>query len=135
MESLLTKQLFSQQMMGSLINELMDLAKLENNSFKFNDEYFDLQEVIQQSLTMVASQAQSRGVHLLATVDDEQTLRYTGNMLGDKHRFVQILVNFLSNAIKFTEDGGHVTVSMKLKSAYCAKKKELNKQLLEELLA
>jgi len=42
LEKLLLRQIFSQQMMENLINDLLDLAKLENNSFQFSDDYFNL---------------------------------------------------------------------------------------------
>ena len=45
----LQKQIISQKMLENLINDLLDLAKLENNSFTLNSEYFDLTDVIEQS--------------------------------------------------------------------------------------
>ena len=54
---LLNNQLFAQRMVENLINDLLDLAKMEQNTFKFNNSYFDLSSVISQALTMVLTLA------------------------------------------------------------------------------
>ena len=54
---ILRKQIISQQMLENLINDLLDLAKLENNQFTFNSEYFDLTSVIFDSFETLIHQA------------------------------------------------------------------------------
>lgn len=56
-EKLLRTQIFSQKMMENLINDMLDLAKLENNSFNLSSEYFDLGSLIYQAFQMMAHQA------------------------------------------------------------------------------
>lgn len=113
--------LFQSNMLITLINDLLDLAKLETMNFKFNDEYFDYNELIKQAFNTVKHQAQQRNIKLFEEFQmniTDQKSRYFGvdttvnerreffnNLLGDRLRYMQILLNFLSNAIKFTLDG------------------------------
>lgn len=52
-------------MLLTLINDLMDLAKLETLNFKFNEEFFDLNELIQQAFRTIKSQSDQKGIHLI----------------------------------------------------------------------
>ena len=98
--------------MENLIKDLLDLAKIENNSFNISSEYFDLGALIFEALQMMAFKAEDSGIALTAEIDEKKNLGLIENIHGDQRRFVQILLNFLSNALKFTNRGG--TVSVKL---------------------
>ena len=113
-DKMLKKQIFSHQMMENLINDLLDLAKLENNSFKFSESYFNLTQTIYESLQIILYSAHSRGLNLLVEIDNERNLDFFNEIYGDKRRYVQILLNFLSNAIKFTNDGGNIVISLRV---------------------
>ena len=97
-------------MVENLINDLLDLAKMEQSTFKFNNSYFDLSQVIYQALTMVITSATSNGVRLKAKIGNSRDLDALKNVYGDENRFMQILLNFLTNSIKFTNREGIVTV-------------------------
>jgi len=74
-------------MMGNLINELMDLAKLENNSFKFDEHYFNLIHTIYESTQMILYSAQSRGINLRVEIDDLANLGFVQKVFGDARRY------------------------------------------------
>ena len=61
-------------MLENLINDLLDLAKVENNSFKFDNEYFSLPDTIFQAFSILGFSASERGVDLLAKIDSEVNL-------------------------------------------------------------
>ena len=103
-------QVFSQRMVENLINDLLDLAKLENSSFNISNEYFDLAATIYEAFQILAHQATLTLIELKARIDLAENLKMIRSIYGDKRRFLQILLNFLSNAIKFTLLGGSVSI-------------------------
>jgi signal transduction histidine kinase len=60
----------------------------------------------------MAHKAEDSKVKLLAEIDQKKNLAMIGNIHGDQRRFLQILSNFLSNSLKFTNPGGSVTVKL-----------------------
>jgi signal transduction histidine kinase len=99
-------------MMENLINDLLDLAKLENMSFTISSEYFDLGELIFEAFKMIAHKADEMKVKLFAEIDQRKNLEKIALIWGDQRRFLQILLNFLSNAMKFTNPNGTVSVKI-----------------------
>lgn len=105
-------------MMITLINDLLDLAKLETMNFKFNECYFDMNDIVESAIDTMKHQASLKDIRILKDyqfrVTDRQSKYYMidttieerreffKNVLGDKLRYTQILLNFISNAIKFT---------------------------------
>ena len=90
----------------NLINELLDLAKLEAGQFTLAEEDTDLSTVIRDSVRLVAAQAEKANIQLTETVPGD-----IPPIHADQRRLRQILVNLLSNAVKFTPEGGRVQVS------------------------
>jgi two-component system, cell cycle sensor histidine kinase PleC len=88
----------------TLINDVLDLAKVEAGGFDLNETDIDLGRMIADALGMMAQRAQSGGCALMA--DCPPSLPY---VLADERAIKQILLNFLSNAVKFTPPGGTVT--------------------------
>ena len=89
-----------------LINEILDLSKLEAGRLELHEEHVDLAACVEASLNLVASQASQGRVRLVVALDrDYPYLR------ADDRRFRQILINLLSNAVKFTPEGGEVRVA------------------------
>ena len=89
-----------------LVNEVLDLAKVESGRMRVDAERGRLDDALEAALALTRPLASARGISL---VDESQTpgsLAY----IGDAGRVRQILVNLLSNAVKFTEPGGRVTV-------------------------
>lgn len=90
-----------------LINEVLDLAKVEAGHQDLSIESFDPAETINGALNMIRSAADKRGV----TVDAFDGLKGTYAVSADRKRFQQVLLNLLSNAVKYNRDGGRVTLT------------------------
>jgi len=90
----------------SLINDILDLSKIEAGRMELDISTFDVATSVQQALTFVRDRAERARVLLEAKVSPE-----VGTYAGDERKFRQILLNLLSNAIKFTPEGGHVAVN------------------------
>ena len=90
-----------------LIEDILDLSKLEAGKLQIEAVGFDPWAVVEQTLDLVATQAKKKGLELLSAIDPG----VPRNVCGDAHRLRQILVNLVSNAVKFTESG---SVSIKV---------------------
>ncbi|MBI0328465.1 hybrid sensor histidine kinase/response regulator [Burkholderia plantarii] len=84
-----------------LLNEVLDLAKLEATGFTFRREPFDLRRELRCALEAVRPQVEARGVALALVIDPATPPL----VLGDRTRISQIMLNLLSNALKFTSRG------------------------------
>ena len=91
----------------SVINDILDISKIEAGKLVLNAENFSVVSVIAQTVSMMRVRAHQRGISL--------TVEYAGEIpetiLSDQARLSQILVNLVGNAIKFTEEGGIQIVS------------------------
>ena len=95
----------SGQHLLSLINDILDLSKIEAGRMELEPADFDLPSVIGNVLTLVRERAGRRGIALALAIDDR-----VGTIHADERTVKQVLLNLLSNAIKFTPEGGHVDV-------------------------
>jgi signal transduction histidine kinase len=90
----------------SLVNEILDLAKVEAGKLALRRAPGSAADAIATAVTLVQPDAEARGLQLTAGHAGDVPATY----LGDEERVAQILVNLLANAIKFTESGGRITV-------------------------
>ena len=90
----------------SLINEILDLSKVEAGRMELEVATFDLPLAIDNARTFVRERATKHGINLDVTVDER-----LGDFVGDERKIKQILLNLLSNAVKFTPEGGRIGVS------------------------
>ena len=97
--------LSSGQHLLSLINDILDLSKVEAGRMELELSTFALQPVLEAGLVMVKERAQKQGVQLGLDVADD-----TGRVEADERKVKQVLFNLLSNAVKFTPSGGRVDV-------------------------
>jgi signal transduction histidine kinase len=93
----------------SLINDILDLSKIEAGRMELDTADFDLRATLDNALTLVRERAQRGGVALRLEVDPA-----LGAWRGDERKLKQVMLNLLSNAVKFTPRGGEVSVSAKL---------------------
>jgi PAS domain S-box-containing protein len=85
----------------TLINNLLDLSKIETGNLELEQTEFVLGEIVDQSVELVVRKAREKGVALALHVSPEIPTHY----FGDPNRLRQVLINLLGNAIKFTEAG------------------------------
>ena len=98
--------LTSGQHLLSLINEILDLSKVEAGRMELELSSFDLPLAIDNARTFVRERAVKHGITLDVDVDDR-----LGEYVGDERKIKQILLNLLSNAVKFTPEGGRISIS------------------------
>ena len=89
----------------SLINDILDLSKIEAGRMELDPTDFDLPTAIENTLTLVRERAHRHGVTLRHAVD-----RPLGMIRADERKVKQVLLNLLSNALKFTPEGGRIDV-------------------------
>jgi signal transduction histidine kinase len=87
----------------SLINDILDLSKIEAGRMELELTDFDLPQAIDNALTLVRERAGRRGVALHQSAEAN-----LGEINGDERKVKQVLLNLLSNALKFTPEGGRV---------------------------
>jgi signal transduction histidine kinase len=90
----------------SLINEILDLSKVEAGRMELETAPFDLPLAIENARTFVRERAAKHGITVDVDVDDR-----LGEYLGDERKIKQILLNLLSNAVKFTPEGGRIGIN------------------------
>jgi PAS domain S-box-containing protein len=93
----------------SLINNVLDLSKIEAEKMELNYEQFSIYYLINEVKQIVSPLADKKGLQIEFSMDG-----YLENIYADRVRFKQILFNLVSNAIKFTPSGGKVTISANL---------------------
>lgn len=91
----------SAQALLQIINDILDLSKIEAGHVELESGPFDIEHVIKGCIALLASQAGDKGIALVADVA-ANTPRV---LLGDELRIQQVLINLIGNALKFTDDG------------------------------
>ncbi len=91
-----------------LINDILDLAKVESGKIEFQPEPVDLSALVGETTAIINGLAAKRKIEV--TVDVDPAL---GRVHLDPMRLKQVLYNYLSNAIKFTHEGGHVALRVR----------------------
>jgi signal transduction histidine kinase len=92
----------------SLINDILDLSKIEAGRMDLDIAEFDLRSALQNAMTLVKERAQRHGIELNLEADEA-----IGEFRADERKFKQIMLNLLSNAVKFTPEGGKISVRAK----------------------
>ncbi len=92
----------------SLINNILDMAKIEAGKMVLDHSVFSLEELLQQITTIIEPQTQKKGIHF--RVQRQKNLEKF--FLGDVLRLKQVLMNLLSNAVKFTPESGEIVLDI-----------------------
>ena len=96
----------------TVVNGILDMSKLETGDFEIAPEPFAPAQVIATCCDLLALKARETGIELSNRLPDSLP-----DIIADKRSFKQILLNLISNAVKFTERGGKVTVSAAIETA------------------
>lgn len=114
-EFLETLQVSAESLLG-LLNEILDISKIEANKIQLEHIPFNLKELTEEIIALIAVRAEEKGLAVLLNYHDTCPTRF----VGDPLRIRQILVNLLSNAVKFTEKG-FITVTINCQNDELAK--------------
>jgi len=93
----------------NLINDILDLSKIEAGRMELDVETFDAASALANAMTLIRERAQRHSIRLELEVDPQ-----VGEFRADERKFKQIVLNLLSNAVKFTPDGGRVVTRARL---------------------
>lgn len=96
-----------------LINDVLDVSKIEAERYELSREAFDAREVVSAAVALVRVTANEKGVNLSSLVPDQPL-----GVDADRRALKQITLNLLSNAIKFTPSGGSVTLTLDIIGPY-----------------
>ncbi len=90
-----------------VINDILDMSKIEAGQFSLQREHIDLKELVSEAVRVISVQAESKSITL------ETEITQSARILADRRAIKQIALNLLSNAVKFTGQGGHIMVRAK----------------------
>ncbi len=105
----LTKARTSASHLSSLINDILDMSRIESGRIELNCVHTDIRHMIQEVSTMIETLAEDKGIMLTGHTEAVEC-RY---FVGDESRIKQIFLNLLSNAIKYTNHGGQVDYTIR----------------------
>ena len=106
--------LISARHLLQLINDVLDLSKVEAGKMEFNPQLVNLQIVVQEVREIVRTLAASKRIEVSSEIDPALSA-----IDADPRSLKQILYNYLSNALKFTPEGGRVTIRGKVEDVEC----------------
>jgi len=95
----------SGQHLLSLINDILDLSKIEAGRMELAPAVFHLPTALENAVTLVKERAGRHGIALEVSIDPR-----LGELVGDERKVKQVLLNLLSNAVKFTPEGGRISL-------------------------
>ncbi|MDR2900533.1 MAG: response regulator, partial [Treponema sp.] len=93
-----------------VINDILDMSKIEANKFELSPIAFQFEKVIQQAVNVVSFRAEEKHHHFAMHIDEH----IPETLVGDDQRLVQVITNLLGNAVKFTPENGSITLVAKL---------------------
>ncbi len=92
----------------ALINDILDLSKVEAGKVELVLSNMEVKEIVESSFTMIKHKAMKHNISLSTDVEEAPEI-----VVADQQKLKQILYNLVSNAVKFTEDGGKIKISAK----------------------
>lgn len=91
----------SGQSLMSILNDILDVSKIEAGALELEDAPFDLQSVLENCVTLFNAQARAKNIDLATYIDPN----IPSSLMGDSERLTQVVTNLVNNAIKFTSEG------------------------------
>ena len=99
----------SKHLLG-VINDVLDLSKIEANKLELSELAFDFEKMLQQVVTVSAFRIEEKKQHFMVYIDEA----IPESLIGDDQRLSQVITNLLSNAVKFTPEGGSININTRL---------------------
>lgn len=96
------------------VNDLIDITRLETGKYRIQSEPFDVREIVRSVVNAMTIAAVNKNIRISTRVDDE-----IQDVYADPKRCNQVLTNLVHNAIKFTQEGGEISVMVKSSSSVC----------------
>ena len=93
-----------------VINDILDMSKIEAGKFTLDPQEFDFDKMLQQVVNMINFRVDEKGQELSVTIDKDIPKRLN----SDDQRISQVVMNLLSNAVKFTPEGGSISLDVRL---------------------
>jgi signal transduction histidine kinase len=100
------------RLQARLVDDLLDISRVVSGKFRVEREAIDLRAVVASAVETVRPESEAHGVEIRVELPEAQTI-----VLGSAVRLQQIVWNLLNNAVKFTPEGGHVTVRLSIAGA------------------
>jgi signal transduction histidine kinase len=111
-ESNINQMSFTSQMMHHLMLDLLNLAQFESGTFRINNGYFNLINLIKHSFKMLEHFSSKKNITFDIQIEGDKLCFQ--QIHGDEMRYKQILLNFLSNSIKFSPKNAQIIVGLKV---------------------
>ena len=102
----------SKHLLG-VINDILDMSKIEANKFELSEVTFEFEKMLQSVVNVAAFRVEEKHQHFMVYIDEN----IPGLLLGDDQRLAQVIANLVSNAVKFTPEGGSVSIKTHLVSS------------------
>jgi signal transduction histidine kinase len=96
-----------------MINDLLDLSKIESGKMELNKQLFPVQRAIEEAVSLIKPLAGRKSIDIKTNIGEKEI-----KVNADRQKLLQILHNLLGNAIKFTSEGGNILLSLKKKTDY-----------------
>lgn len=106
-----TSAIISRQVkhMAGLVEDLLDVSRVTRGLVKIKSERLDARQIVVDAVEQVRPLVEARGHHMVMHTPPESAL-----VMGDRNRLVQVVANLLSNAAKYTPDGGNISVAVEV---------------------
>ena len=98
----------------SIINDILDMSRIESGHMIIKNEEFSFQKVMDQVTTIIGGQCHNKGQRFDCNIPED----IGGYYIGDDMKLKQILINILSNSVKFTPEGGNVSFTVEKQAEY-----------------
>ena len=95
--------------LATVIKDILDLSKIESGKWVLQEQSFLLNHCVEDALKIVAAQAENKNIEI------DLNVKQPTKIFGDDHAFRRVIINLLSNSIKFTKNNGHVRCSVEHK--------------------
>lgn len=99
----------SKHLLG-VINDILDMSKIEADKFELSEETFSFEQVLKKAVNVIGFKVDEKNQKLLVHVDEH----IPSEMIGDDQRITQVITNLFSNAVKFTPEEGTIQLDAKL---------------------